>query len=134
MKTKLKQIRSMARDDPTLVFHSIYHLVADVDHLRDCFHRLKASKATGVDRQSKQNYGENLGRKTSRISVSVYCGAAIGRNPRDAPGSENQGSKKSALWPSVVSRTRSFNEGCAMSWERSSSPRSFRVATATGRA
>jgi len=60
MATNLKRIGERARRQPDLVFTSLYHHITDVDNLRECYHQLKAGKATGVDGVTKEQYGKNL--------------------------------------------------------------------------
>jgi group II intron reverse transcriptase/maturase len=60
MNTKLKRIRSMSKANPKLQITSVYHLVSDVEALRQSFHELDGSKAVGVDRETKASYAENL--------------------------------------------------------------------------
>ncbi len=60
MNTKLKRIRSMSKADPKLQFTSVYHMVCEVEYLRQSFHELDGRKAVGVDQQSKDAYAENL--------------------------------------------------------------------------
>jgi len=38
----------------------VFHLVSDVEALRQSFHELDGRKAVGVDRQTKEAYAENL--------------------------------------------------------------------------
>ena len=60
MNTKLKRIKSMSKADPALRFTSVYHLVSDVDQLRQSFHAQDGRKAIGLDQQTKDEYAENL--------------------------------------------------------------------------
>lgn len=75
MTRKLLQIRSMSRDDPTIRFHGVFHLVVNVDHLRGCFHRLPSRKAVGVDRQTKADYGENLEANLLDLCARLHRGS-----------------------------------------------------------
>ena len=45
---------------PDLVFTSLYHHIADIDHLRACYRLLKGNKAVGVDEVTKAMYAEDL--------------------------------------------------------------------------
>lgn len=60
MNTKLKRIKSMSKADPKLQFTSVYHMVSDVESLRQSFHALDGRKAAGVDNQTKEDYAETL--------------------------------------------------------------------------
>jgi RNA-directed DNA polymerase len=44
--TNLTRIGDQARANPGLVFTSLYHHVADIDHLRRCFVSGKSSEAS----------------------------------------------------------------------------------------
>ena len=57
--TKLLRIAERARTDPTTRFTSLYHLMNE-ELLRDCFGRLSAHSAAGVDSMTKTQYAENL--------------------------------------------------------------------------
>lgn len=43
-----------------LVFTSLYHHIADIEHLRACYQLLKGNKAVGVDEVTKSMYAEDL--------------------------------------------------------------------------
>lgn len=92
MTPKLIQIRSMSQSDPERTFHSVFHLVANMDHLRDCFHRLPANRAAGIDRQTKADYGENLEGNLETLVTRLHRGAYQPQAARrvwiDKPGSE----------------------------------------------
>ena len=60
MATDLTRIGDKARQEPTLVFTTLYHHITDVDNLRACYDRLPAHKASGVDGVTKAEYGEHL--------------------------------------------------------------------------
>jgi RNA-directed DNA polymerase len=58
--TNLERISLKARANPDLVCTSLYHHIADIDHLRTCFHLLKGNKAVGVDEVTKTMYAADL--------------------------------------------------------------------------
>jgi retron-type reverse transcriptase len=58
--TNLARISVKARANPDLVFTSLYHHIADIDHLRTCYHLLKGNKAVGVDEVTKAMYADDL--------------------------------------------------------------------------
>ena len=68
MATALTRIGEKARKEPGLVFTSLYHHIYDVDNLRDCYDKLDAAKATGVDGVTKREYGENLAENLRDLS------------------------------------------------------------------
>ena len=60
MSPNLDRISRKARANPDLVFTSLYHHIADIDHLRTCYQLLKGNKAVGIDEVSKSMYAEDL--------------------------------------------------------------------------
>jgi len=69
--TDLTWIGEKARKEPDLVFTSLYHHIYDVDNLRVCYDTLEASKATGVDGVTKEEYGENLEENLRDLSARL---------------------------------------------------------------
>lgn len=69
--TNRARIGRKARANPDLVFTSLYHHIADVDNLRECFHTLKANKATGIDRITKAEYARDLEANLSDLSARL---------------------------------------------------------------
>ena len=59
MKTKLERIAEISENRPKEVFTSLYHLI-DEEMLTQCHKELDGSKATGIDRMSKEEYGREL--------------------------------------------------------------------------
>jgi group II intron reverse transcriptase/maturase len=59
MGTGLERISEMATQNPRLVFTSLYHLI-NVELLAQCHKEMNGSKATGVDRVTKDEYEVNL--------------------------------------------------------------------------
>jgi RNA-directed DNA polymerase len=57
--TKLLRIAERARRDAKAQFSSLYHLMNE-ELLRDCFRRLSASSAAGVDEVTKAGFAEHL--------------------------------------------------------------------------
>jgi RNA-directed DNA polymerase len=57
--TKLERIHALAIAKPDTVFNNVGHVVS-VDMLRDLYHELDGSKAIGIDKVTKVEYGENL--------------------------------------------------------------------------
>ena len=60
MSTDLERIGEKARNDPELVFTSLYHHVSDVGNLRACYDALPGNRAVGVDGVTKEEYGKHL--------------------------------------------------------------------------
>lgn len=59
MTTKITRINQIAKEKPDEVFTSIYHLI-NYDLLKECYEELDGSKATGLDKVTKDMYYENL--------------------------------------------------------------------------
>lgn len=59
MKTKLERIAEKSANKPKEVFTSLYHLINE-EMLLQCHKELDGSKAVGIDRMSKEEYGKEL--------------------------------------------------------------------------
>ena len=75
MATDLNRIREMSAQNPKMVFTSLYHLI-NYDLLLQCFKELDGSKASGVDRMTKNEYAvdleENLNDLVARLKRHYY--------------------------------------------------------------
>jgi len=69
--TNLTRIGDRARANPGLVFTSLYHHVADIDHLRQCYRELKGKKALGIDGVSKEMYAQDLEANLQDLSARL---------------------------------------------------------------
>ena len=59
MTTKITRINQIAKERPKEVFTSIYHLINE-ELLKECFKELDGTKATGIDKITKEEYEQNL--------------------------------------------------------------------------
>ena len=59
METKLNLITQIAKLDKNCKFNNLMHLINE-ESLRECFNRLDKNKAAGIDKMTKEEYGENL--------------------------------------------------------------------------
>jgi group II intron reverse transcriptase/maturase len=59
MATKLSLILRKARENRSMKFNNLMHLINE-RNLKECFARLKKNKAPGVDKVTLEEYGENL--------------------------------------------------------------------------
>ena len=59
MQTKLARISQMSRENPTMIFTSIGHLI-DKEMLKSCHEAMDGTKAKGIDGISKADYEEHL--------------------------------------------------------------------------
>jgi group II intron reverse transcriptase/maturase len=57
--TKLERIAKLARDAPNMAFTTLAHHI-DVDWLKEAYRRTRKDGATGVDRQTAEQYAANL--------------------------------------------------------------------------
>jgi group II intron reverse transcriptase/maturase len=71
--TNLKRIGEKARQEPALVFTSLYHHVSDVGNLRACYDALPKDRAVGVDGGSKEEYGKNLEANLQSLAERLRC-------------------------------------------------------------
>lgn len=60
MATALTRIVTKARNEPEVVFSSLYHHVYDIDNLRAAYDSLERRKAVGIDGVDKDIYAEDL--------------------------------------------------------------------------
>ena len=79
MARDLTRIGERARKDPKACFTSIYHFVADVDLLRDCYRQAKGKKAPGIDGVTKKVYGQDLEANLQDLSERL---ARMGYRPK----------------------------------------------------
>ena len=90
MATDLTRIGAKARQEPELVFTSLYHHIYDVENLRACYDTLAARKATGVDGVTKAEYGKNLEENLRDLSARLrrmgYCPGPKRRSYIPKPG------------------------------------------------
>lgn len=75
MTTKIARINQIAKEKPREVFTSIYHLI-NLELLRECYDELDGSKATGIDKVTKDMYfmnlEENLSNLVGRLKTKSY--------------------------------------------------------------
>ena len=92
MGTDLTRIGEKARQEPRLVFTSLYHHITDIDNLRACYDKLLAHKASSVDGVTKAEYGkhleENLRDLSARLKRMGYRSSAKRRSYVPKAGSE----------------------------------------------
>jgi retron-type reverse transcriptase len=67
----LERISVKARANPGLVFTTLYHHIADIDHLRTCYQLLKGNKAMGVDEVTKSMYANDLEANLQDLSARL---------------------------------------------------------------
>jgi group II intron reverse transcriptase/maturase len=67
----LDRISRKARANPDLVFTSLYHHIADIEHLRTCYQLLKGNKAVGIDEVTKSMYAEDLEANLEDLSARL---------------------------------------------------------------
>jgi RNA-directed DNA polymerase len=67
----LARIGDKAKAHPTAVFTSLYHHIADIEHLRACYQQLKGNKAVGVDEVTKSMYAADLEANLQDLSARL---------------------------------------------------------------
>ena len=71
MGTDLTRIGEKVRQEPRLVFTSLYHHITDIDNLRACYDKLLAHKASSVDGVTKAEYGKHLEENLRDLSARL---------------------------------------------------------------
>ena len=71
MSPNLARRGEKAKAPHTLVFTSLYHHIADIEHLRACYQRLKGHKAVGVDEVPKSMYAKDLEANLQDLSTRL---------------------------------------------------------------
>ena len=75
METKLARISQMSRENPTMIFTSIGHLI-NKEMLESCHEAMDGTKAKGIDGVSKADYeehlDENLDKLVDRLKRKAY--------------------------------------------------------------
>lgn len=89
--TTLQRIALKARSEPNFQFTSLFHLM-DIELLRGCFAGLRMDAAAGIDRVTKQEYGndleENLMSLVSRLHQMAYRPQPVKRVYIPKPGTD----------------------------------------------
>jgi RNA-directed DNA polymerase len=67
----LARIGEKAKAHPKLEFTSLYHHIADIEHLRTCYQQLKGHKAVGVDEVTKSMYAADLEANLQDLSARL---------------------------------------------------------------
>ena len=75
MTTKITRINQISKERPNEIFTSIYHLI-NKELLKECFDELDGSKATGIDKVTKEKYqyelDSNLNNLVERLKTKSY--------------------------------------------------------------
>ena len=70
MTTKIMRINQIAKEKPNEVFTSMYHLL-NKELLKECFNELDGNKATGIDKVTKEEYGNNLEERLDNLVTKL---------------------------------------------------------------
>ena len=70
MTTKITRINQIAKERPKEVFTSIYHLINE-ELLKECFNELDGTKATGLDKITKEEYNNNLEKNIENLVTKL---------------------------------------------------------------
>ena len=71
MSPNLARRGEKAKAHHKLVFTSLYHHIADIEHLRACYQLLKGNKAVGVDEVTKAMYAADLEANLQDLSARL---------------------------------------------------------------
>lgn len=71
METKLFRIAQKARMEPACVFNNLYQLLKP-ELLRECYQQLRPDAAAGIDKVTKQAYGENLEANLAALTERLH--------------------------------------------------------------
>ena len=71
METKLVRIAEISATTKHPIFTSVYHLINE-DMLKQCHKELDGSKAVGIDKVTKDEYGKNLDRNIKDLFETLY--------------------------------------------------------------
>jgi retron-type reverse transcriptase len=67
----LVRIGGEAKAHRQLVFTSLYHHIADIEHLRACYQLLQGKKAVGVDEVTQSMYADDLEANLQDLSTRL---------------------------------------------------------------
>jgi len=91
--TKLQRIAEKARKESECRFTSLFHLMNE-KMLRECFQELRKDAASGIDKVTKKEYGENLDENLKKLVQKLHRMAYIPQPVRRVyipkPGSSNK--------------------------------------------
>lgn len=73
MSPELARIAEKAKAEPSTVFTSVAHLM-DIRHLKEAWRRIRKDGATGVDRMTADEYGQNLERNLQNLHERLKTG------------------------------------------------------------
>lgn len=71
----LERVRGAAKKDGKLKFTTLWHHVANVEHLRNVYNQTKRRAAPGIDGVTWQEYGQNLKRNLEDLKDRLHRGA-----------------------------------------------------------
>lgn len=71
----LERVRQIAVRNRAAKFTSLWHLVCDVDRLREAFYKIKHQSAAGIDGETRQEYEKRLEENLADLSARLQRGA-----------------------------------------------------------
>ncbi len=66
MGTKLERISQLSKENPDMVFTSVWHMI-NIDLLKECHKDMDGKKAVGIDGVTKEEYEKNLGENLTNL-------------------------------------------------------------------
>ena len=106
--TKLGRIAKLAREMPHVAFTTLAHHI-DIDWLREAYRRTRKDGATGIDRQTADQYASDLD-ENLRSLLERAKSVATWRHRYNGCAYRRVMARKRAEWEFQPSRTRCFNE------------------------
>lgn len=71
--TKLERVERRSRQDKKAVFNNLGHLL-NLEMLESCYHSLDGTKAVGMDKMTKEEYGKNLLENLNQLLMNIRRG------------------------------------------------------------
>ena len=117
VETKLQRIAEKAQKEPDCQFTSLFHLM-DKELLRGCFERLRKEAASGIDRVTKEEYGNDLEANLTGLVERLHRMAYIPQPVRRGCTSRSREARSSGRWVSLRWRTSWCRWGSSGYWRR----------------
>jgi retron-type reverse transcriptase len=71
--TKLKRLRELSAENPSMVFNNIGYLI-DKKFLTELYYQLDGRKAVGIDKVTKEEFGKDLGFNIEQLLIKIRRG------------------------------------------------------------
>lgn len=74
LRTKLERVMERSKQDRGAEFNNLGHII-DLNLLRQCYRSLDGSKAVGIDKVTKEEYGKKLNENLQCLLQRIRCGS-----------------------------------------------------------